>query len=80
MCDFNCSGGAVDHAKTELGFLLEDLTKPHTITNTMYTLRENIDGGALTNNDIRTALLGGATTASEFKEVLHQSKALAKKK
>ena len=80
MCDFNCSGGAVEHAKKEFRFLMKELTKSHTIMNTMYTLRENMDGGTLANNDVRTALLGGATTASKSKEVLRQLKALVKKK
>ena len=74
----NRVGGSVEHVKKELAMLMKEMTKSHTTLNTMYTLRENMDGGLLTNNDIRVALLAGATAAGKMKDVVFQSKAITK--
>ena len=74
----NRAGGSAEHVKKDLGILMKEMTKSHTTLNTMYTLRENMDGGVLTNNDIRVALLAGATAAGKMKDVIIQSKAITK--
>ena len=76
----NRAGGSAENVKKELGVLMKEMTKSHTTLNTMYTLRENMDGGVLTNNDIRVGLLAGATTAEKMKIVIIQSKAITKGK
>ena len=76
----NRPGGSADNVKKDLGALMKEMTKSHTTLNTMYTLRGNMDGGVLTNNDIRVGLLAGATTAEKMKDVIIQSKAITKGK
>ena len=76
----NRAGGSAEHVKKDLGILMKEMTKSHTTLNTMYTLRENMDGGVLTNNDIRVGLIAGAATTEKMKDVIIQSEATTKGK
>ena len=72
------AGGSAEHVTKDSAMLMKELAKSHTTLNTMYTLKENMGGGLLTNNDIRVALLAGATAAEQMKDVIIQSKAITK--